>query len=84
MARPLASLSLSMETYTLIGFWPDTEQRFATHIDAVNPAMAEDECSRLYPGVQICGVLRGQHECVDSDHLAPRAKQHGLISRHRP
>lgn len=55
-----------MAFFTVIGFWPDTEQRFATHIKAMNATEAENKCVKVHAGVAICGVLRGRLECVDT------------------
>jgi hypothetical protein len=65
-----------MAVFTVIGFWPDTDQRFATHVEAKNVTEAEAKCVERYTGVAICGVISGQHECVDtkmqSIHVTPR------------
>jgi hypothetical protein len=65
-----------MAVFTVIGFWPDTDQRFATHVKAKNVAEAEAKCAERYASVAICGVLSGQHVCVDTKsqlvHIAHR------------
>jgi len=55
-----------MAFFTVIGFWPDTGQRFATHIKAMSALEAETRCVNVHAGVAICGVLRGRLECVDT------------------
>lgn len=55
-----------MLSFTIIGYWPDTLQRFADCIDAIGPMEAEIACARKHPGVAICGVLQGKHQCVDA------------------
>ena len=55
-----------MGFFTVIGFWPDTEQRFATHINALNAIEAETKCIKIHAGVTVCGVLRGRLSCVDT------------------
>jgi hypothetical protein len=55
-----------MEDYTVIGFWPDTMQRFATTISATSADDAEMRCSQKQHGVMVCGVIKGKHECLES------------------
>lgn len=55
-----------MAFFTVIGFWPDTEQRFATHIKAMNATEAETKCVKVHAGVAVCGVLCGRLACVDT------------------
>jgi hypothetical protein len=55
-----------MSDFTVIGFWPDTDQRFATYVRAMNANEAEAKCARTHEGVTICGVLQGRHQCVDT------------------
>lgn len=60
-----------MADFTVIGFWPDTAQRFATHVRAPNAIEAEIKCAEHHAGVTICGVIRGRHQCVDKEsHLS--------------
>jgi hypothetical protein len=54
------------QDFTVIGFWPDTMQRFASSFCAKNSNEAEEMCFRQYEGVAICGVLQGSHDCVDT------------------
>lgn len=64
-----------MAVFTVIGFWPDTDQRFATHVKARNATEAEAKCAEHHACVTICGIIRGRHECVDTKsqliHTAP-------------
>ena len=55
-----------MAMFTLIGYWADTQQRFATHLNASGPAEAEEICLQRHRGVAICGVVRGRHICLDT------------------
>ena len=55
-----------MSDFTVIGFYPNTMQRFAESYRAPNPESAEKKCFRQYPEVAICGVVKGRHNCVDS------------------
>jgi len=64
-----------MAIFTVIGFWSDTDQRFATHVTARNSTEAEAKCAEYHSGVTICGIVRGRHQCVDTKsqliHSAP-------------
>lgn len=51
--------------YTIVGFWPDTNQRFSDVVSAPNAEMAEEVCLKNHPGVAICGTILGSHRCVD-------------------
>ncbi len=55
-----------MAIFTLIGYWADTHQRFATYVYAQGPIEAEEICLHRYRGVAICGVVRGRHKCLDT------------------
>lgn len=55
-----------MADFTVIGFWSDTDQRFATHVMAANATEAETKCAEHHAGVAICGVIHGRHQCVDT------------------
>jgi hypothetical protein len=52
--------------FTVIGFWPDTMQRFADSYMAMDSGEAEKMCLRLNDGVSVCGVIKGKHACVDT------------------
>ncbi len=54
-----------MNVFTIIGWWADTGQRFATHIKAATATEAEAICAGRHEGVIVCGVIRGRHECAD-------------------
>lgn len=54
------------KSFTVIGFWPDTMQRFASVFKAGNPGEAEEICLRRNDGVSVCGVIKGEHDCVDA------------------
>jgi hypothetical protein len=54
-----------MAIFTVIGFWPDTQQRFATHVIASGSVEAEKTCLQRNRGVAICGVVSGLHNCAD-------------------
>jgi hypothetical protein len=54
-----------MPVFTIIGIWTDTDQRFATHIEAKNSIEAEAICSKHNEGLTICGVIQGCHEVLD-------------------
>lgn len=65
-----------MAIFTVIGFWPNTDQRFATHVKAKNVTEAEAKCAKRHAGVAVCGVISGRHVCVDTKsqlvHITPR------------
>ena len=55
-----------MKTFTVIGYWEDSLQRFTTYVTAGRPDEAEEICMREYPGVTVCAVLRGRQQCLDT------------------
>ena len=56
-----------MVDFTVIGFWSDTDQRFATHVTATSAIEAETKCADRNAGVTICAVIRGRHQCLDTN-----------------
>jgi hypothetical protein len=56
---------MEMNSYTVMGFWPDTMQRFAESFVAKDAEAAEEACFTKYGDVAICGVLNGKHTPVD-------------------
>lgn len=64
--------------FTIIGFYPSTMQRFATHLQAASPEKAEERCIAKHPGVAVCGVLAGYQQCVD------KAEQVSLLADVEP
>ncbi len=57
----------SRVVFTVIGFYPDTMQRFCGHAHATNADAAEREILVEYPDIAICGVIAGKFDCVDSE-----------------
>ena len=55
-----------MSVFTVIGFWPDTNQRFATYVKAASATEAEAKCADHHEGVAICGIVRGRHQCAET------------------
>lgn len=56
-------------TYTVLGIYPDTEQRFATSVEAETPQRAEELAYAEADGeLWIAGVIEGEHVCVDADY----------------
>ena len=55
-----------MKSFTVLGFWIDSLQRFATFVEANGPDEAEDSCIREHPDIAVCAVLRGRQQCVDT------------------
>ncbi len=58
-----------MTEFTVVGYWPDTMQRFCTSVDATTPDEAEETCLREHPCLAVCGVFLGPQECVDSSEF---------------
>lgn len=56
-----------MTRYTVNGIWLDSMQRFSTWIEASGPKQAEEVCLLRYPGLTVCGVIAGCHECADTE-----------------
>lgn len=53
---------MEINTYTLVGFYPDNGQRWANTVKSTDPEAAE----HLAPeSVHICGVIAGPHRTVD-------------------
>lgn len=63
----MSSKGESRPIFTVIGFYPDTLQRFCSHIRAKNVDAAEREIRVQYPNVAICGVINGESNCVDRE-----------------
>jgi hypothetical protein len=55
-----------MHDYTVIGYYPDTLQRFGETYKASCPETAEKSCLLKHPDVAICGVVEGRLNCVDT------------------
>lgn len=56
-----------MRTYTVVGYWPDTDQRFTAWLSAATAAEAESQCIDENPGISVCAVFAGEHAAVDTD-----------------
>jgi len=52
--------------YTVLGYWPDSMQRFADYTEAANPEEAEKAVLNKHDGVSICAVIEGRHQCADN------------------
>lgn len=56
--------------YTVIGVWPETQERYAEHVTAASPRQAEDLAqmtAREKGGVLwVCGVFEGKQIAVDT------------------
>lgn len=63
----MSSKRESWPMFTVIGFYPETLQRFCDHIRAQNVDAAEREIRVQYPTVAICGVIAGASNCVDRE-----------------
>jgi hypothetical protein len=64
-----------MKTFTVIGYWPSSMQRFAEFIDADDPDSAEEMCVAQYPGIAVCGVLAGKHQCIDAREIVRMSEE---------
>lgn len=57
-----------MKEFTVIGFYPDTKQRFCTTVTEKNSDDAETAAfEEADPGLIVCGVLSGRCEITDVD-----------------
>lgn len=61
----VSNTSVASYVFTVIGFWPETMQRFADVFAAADACDAEEKCLREHRGLSVCGVVAGDHECVD-------------------
>lgn len=52
--------------FTIIGYYPSTMQRFATHLHTASPEEAEERCIAEHPSVAVCGVRAGYQQCMDT------------------
>jgi len=52
--------------YTVIGFYPDNNQRFAMHFNADTADKAEEIAIKAYPGLAVCGVIAGEHHTAET------------------
>jgi len=58
-----------MKLFTVIGYYPETMQRFCERYNAYSAMHAEELCVEGHPEVAICGTLPGWHDCVDEETL---------------
>jgi hypothetical protein len=67
---------MKTKTYTVFGFHSDNDQRFATSVSAADPEQAEVIAYKDTDSPEtlcICGVIEGDHKCVDTDGQVRRA-----------
>ena len=57
-----------MPQYTVVGFYPDSDQRFGEVIDAPTAAQAELDVVDQYPGVLVVGVVAGAAWFADTGY----------------
>ena len=55
-----------MTYFTVVGFYPDTLQRFSEWLEANNADEAELKCSEVFPGLAVCGIIAGCHACSET------------------
>ncbi|NLF98964.1 MAG: hypothetical protein GX565_02315 [Lentisphaerae bacterium] len=65
MKMQTTSTKCGRQGFTVVGFYPDSEQRFCEFIEASSTVAAEREIQKSYPGLAVCGVFRGKHTPVD-------------------
>ena len=56
-----------MKTFTVIGYWPDSEQRFCEFVTAPDATSAETACLNKHPSLAVCGVVAGQHGTCETE-----------------
>lgn len=61
-----AATSPETQTFTVIGFYTDTKQRFAGDYDAVSGDEAEQIAVEEHSTLVVCGVAAGEIKMVDS------------------
>lgn len=53
-----------MKLFTVIGYYPDNDQRYGDCFEAESA----DKAERMAPSnVKVCGVIEGDHKCVDTE-----------------
>jgi hypothetical protein len=57
--------TIKTQPFTVIGFWPDTNNRFAETFEAKTAAAAERICAMTNPGLAICGTIKGAARAAD-------------------
>lgn len=67
--RNVSSRRALMMFFTVLGYWPDSLQRFSAHVSALSPDEAEEVCTIQYPGIAVCAVLAGHQSCLDTRSL---------------
>lgn len=55
-----------VKVFTVIGFWPDTHQRFCAVVESTSARLAERWCLAAHCGVAVCGVLAGEQKPLDA------------------
>ena len=55
-----------MKKFTVIGYWPDSQQRFCEFVPAADADSAEAECLGKNRSLAVCAVIDGQHEPRDT------------------
>jgi len=54
-----------VKKFTVVGFWPDTDQRFCDLVLATNASTAEQKCLKNNPGLAICATFAKAIQPVD-------------------
>jgi len=54
------------KTFTVIGYYADTRQRYMDSFIAPSAEAAEDDAENQNPGLTVCGVVLGSHSAADT------------------
>ncbi len=58
---------MNVSWFTVIGFYPETGQKYAGHFEEDSPLVAEGKA--VLEGVVICGIIEGKHFTLDTDEI---------------
>lgn len=54
------------DLYTVVGIWPDSEQRWMDSVYAESGDAAARKVNSYYPGLIVAGVIHGDHQAEDT------------------
>ena len=58
---------MNEDIFTVIGFWPDTGQKFMDCVYATSGDNAAQKITHQLPGLFVAGVIRGDHQAADTN-----------------
>ena len=64
-----------MKNFTVIGYWPDSHQRFCDFVRAPDADSAEVTCVNDHPGLAVCGVIAGLHHTCETGEYVESAAE---------